>query len=181
MSEFYINLNTGFTEMESEDNRLKNLFSGSSRTWKGLTLASSLIALSSIVVAFTLITWSAPVSLVVTSIDLKVYWEANCTTPVTTIDYGNIETDGTYYYKVMYIKNEGLGPVLLCWNSTLGFVTDQLTDTWQCESGYGGWGDLNGSLSLGSGSVRETRYRVWVPGNVDPGSYSWTLYLGAEQ
>lgn len=177
MSEFYINLNTGFTEMESEDNRLKNLFSGSSRAWKGLTLATSLIALSAVVAALSLITWTAPVSLVVDSVDLKVYWDQNCTDPVTSIDFGNIEQDGTHYYAYMYVKNEGLGYVTAYWNSTRPSVTDGIQDFWER---YPYNTPLNGT-ALSHGQVFQTRYRIYVGPNVDPGSYSWTLYLRAEQ
>lgn len=125
--------------------------------------------------ALTLITWNAPVSLVVDTIDLKVYWESNCTTPVTTIDFGNIEQDGAHYDVYMYIKNEGLGPVTIHWNSTLSLVTDQIGEEWFDASYY-----LEGRI-IGHDQVLYTHYRIFVSPNVDPGSYSWTLYLSAEQ
>jgi len=157
---------------------LQNPFSGSSKKWKGLTFATSLLALSAVVLAWN-VTWNAPVSLVVESIDLKVYLEQNCTTPATTIDFGNIETDGTNYYKYMWVRNEGLGPVTLHWNSTLASETDQISDYWEYNSGIG-YIPMD-SHTIGADVVLQTRYRVYVNPTVDPGSYSWTLYLGAEQ
>jgi hypothetical protein len=154
---------------------LKNPFNDGSKKWKGLSLATTLIALSAVVLAWN-ITWNAPVSLVVDTVDLKVYWEPNCTTPVTTIDFGNVERAGTQYFIYMYIRNEGLGSVAMRWNSTLHLVTDKILDYWTFSYG----GNINGS-SITHGQVVSVRYYVSVDQHVDPGSYSWTLYLGAEQ
>lgn len=155
---------------------LENPFSGS-RKWKGLSFTATLIALSAVVFAWN-VTWNAPVSLFVDSVDLKVYWEQNCTTPVTTIDFGNIEHVGQSYNIFMYIKNEGLGTVIVRWNSTLNLVTDKMTDSWVLWQGY--QPPVNGSY-ISHNSVVWVCYSVHLDQQVDPGSYSWTLYLGAEQ
>jgi len=156
---------------------LENPFSGS-RKWKGLSFAATLIALSAVVLAWN-VTWNAPISLVIESIDLKVYLEQNCTTPVTTIDFGNIETVGTWYTKYLYIRNEGVGPVRIRWNSTRASVTDLISDHWQYYVQYSGYFDISG-YTLSANAVFATQYRMNVSHLVDPGSYSWTLYLGAE-
>lgn len=155
---------------------LRNPFSDGSRKWKGLSFAATLVALSAVVLAWN-VTWNAPVSLVVDSVDLKVYWELNCTTPVTTIDFGNIGVAGSIYYRYMYIKNEGLGTVTVRWNSTLKNVTDKIVDYWVTQP----YGYLVNGSAISHGQVVFVCYKVAVNQHVDPGSYSWTLYLGAEQ
>jgi len=142
-----------------------------------MTFAATLIALTAVVLAWN-VTWNVPVSLFVDTIDLKVYWEQNCTTPVTTIDFGNIEYDGNSYSAYLYIKNEGLGAVTIHWNSTRSLVTSEITDFWEWNEMY--WYNLDGH-TIGHDAVLKTRYRIAVSANVTPGSYSWTLYLGAEQ
>jgi hypothetical protein len=154
---------------------LKNPFRSGSLKWKGLSIGTTLIALSAVVLAWN-VTWNAPISLIVDSIDLKVYWEQNCTTPVTTIDFGKIYQTSQEYNAWMFIKNEGLGTVAIRWNSTLHFVTDKIGDWWLRMDNSG----INGT-TIAHNQVLQVRYRIYVYQNVVPGSYSWTLYLGAEQ
>jgi hypothetical protein len=161
-------------EVERE---LKNPFKGGSLKWKGLALGTTLMALFAVVFAFN-VTWNAPVSLVVDNVNIKVYWDQNCTSPVTMIDFGKIEQTGAAYYAYMYIRNEGLGTVTLRWNSTLHFITDKIYDGWY-TSGYYSL-PVNGTQISHSAIIQTYYYVVPVQG-VNPGSYSWTLYLGAEQ
>jgi len=60
------------------------------------------------------------VSAVITSVPLGVYWDANCSTPVYSIDWGNITVGGTKKI-TMYVRNEG--------NET--FVLSVEAENWQ--------------------------------------------------
>jgi hypothetical protein len=60
------------------------------------------------------------VSAVLTSVPLGVYWDANCSTPVHSIDWGNMTAGGTKTI-TMYIRNEG--------NET--FVLSVEAENWQ--------------------------------------------------
>jgi hypothetical protein len=46
------------------------------------------------------------VSAVITSVPLGVFWDANCSTPVYSIDWGNVTVGGTKQI-TMYVRNEG--------------------------------------------------------------------------
>lgn len=157
---------------------MKQLFSEktSERILKGTVLLSVLGVLVIGVWAFN-VTWNAPVSLVVDSVDLKVYAEADCTTPINSIDFGLAQVITTYTVN-LYVRNEGLGPVVVRWNSTLSQVTNRITDNWQFFTGS--WFPLNGT-TISHDQVLQTRYQIVLQQAVVPGSYSWTLYLGATQ
>jgi hypothetical protein len=60
------------------------------------------------------------VSAVITSVPLGVYWDANCSTPVYSIDWGNVTVGGTKTI-TMYVRNEG--------NET--FVLSVEAENWQ--------------------------------------------------
>jgi len=60
------------------------------------------------------------VSAVITSVPLGVYWDANCSTPVYSVDWGNVTVGGTKTI-TMYVRNEG--------NET--FVLSVEAENWQ--------------------------------------------------
>jgi hypothetical protein len=150
----------------------------------------SIIAVAGLMVgvyAFT-VTWSAPVSIIATTPDIRVYWDAACTNPATSLSFGNVQ-QGAYMEFHLYIKNQGTGEVKIYWNSTVSSATsNKIQDQWRqypyygiynfnCPktSSYGWW---NGS-SLSTSGVWNTYYMIRVDGSTPLSSYSWTLYLGS--
>jgi hypothetical protein len=154
-----------------------------SSSWKGkkiLIVSATLLALSTIFLAYSFTTtWSASTSIIVysPSLDLKAYWDYNCTDPVTSIDFGIVQK-GKSKTVTMYIRNEGNGTVWVYWNSTSAPPTGWISEQWVYTSG-GPWYQLNGS-SMGAGHVWESRYTVIVRSACPSGQYNWILALAAD-
>jgi hypothetical protein len=138
------------------------------------------------------VTWSAPVSIVATSPDIRVYWDSACTNPATSLNFGNVQQGGFVEFH-LWIKNQGNGEVKVYWNSTLSFVTNQVLDDWNnyyyANGDYRGAGrnyfrntsypcDWN-STSVGTGGIIETYYQILLDASAPLSSYSWTLCVGA--
>jgi archaellum component FlaG (FlaF/FlaG flagellin family) len=131
------------------------------------------VVVATFIVYGSLLSWSSSVTVNVSSPSIGVYWDANCTNPVTTINLGNLQ-QGTQDWRVtLYVKNNAQGSVKLWWNSTRALISDKIIDMWVNLGLF----DLNG-ITIGPGQVLTTYYRIWVRTDCPPGSYSWTLNLG---
>jgi hypothetical protein len=112
---------------------------------------------------------------------IELYWNAGCTDPVTSIDFGNLQK-GAYEEVLIYVKNAGGGDVKIYWNSTLSDVTTEISDWWGLYLGRSHFGnsDING-VYMSSGQVLGTYYKVLLDPEATLGSYSWTLNIGSWQ
>lgn len=101
-----------------------------------------------------------------------VYWDYECTQPVTAIDFGEIPQPRTWLYlsKEMYIRNEQPSKrIWVYWNSTLRDVTTQITESWI----------YNGTI-IEPDNVYYAYYSISIQANVTIGTYQWTLGIWAE-
>ena len=114
---------------------------------------------------------------------LGIYWDAECTQPATTIDYGNMTHPNQYteIQKTFWIKNEGDNWNDIRWNSTLTSITTEITDLWNHWEGgsWGHWFPLNGTR-LESGQVLQCVYSVFIQAYATVGTYNWTLTVWGE-
>lgn len=136
---------------------------------KTVVLVASLMIIiaTSIVYGSFITVWTAPVNIIIHSPLIKVYWDLQCTNPVTAINFQLQQ--GSLHTVHLYIKNEGQGTIKLWWSSTLNLLTDKITEYWF----------INGS-TISGGGVLITQYKLAVKVDCPLGSYSWTLNLGAQ-
>lgn len=103
-----------------------------------------------------------------------VYWDYECTKPVTVIDFGEVPQPGTYrsFQKTIYVRNEQSDkPIWVYWNSTLPEVTTEIWEYW-----YNLW---NGTR-MEPGEIRWTYYNIEIKPYAALGTYNWTLTIWAE-
>jgi hypothetical protein len=150
------------------------------REKKVLLASLTLLGISTVFLAYSFtVTWNAQATVNVysPSLDLKVYWDSECTNPVTSIDFGNVQKS-TSKQVYMYIRNEGNGTVNVYWNSTCAEVSAYISEQWKCLP-YSTYIDLNGT-SINMGVVYQTYYKITVGSSCPSGQYGWTLSLGAQ-
>lgn len=145
--------------------------------YKFRLFALSLLAIvvASLIVYGTLLSWSSSVTVAVSSPSIGVYWDADCTSPVTTINLGTLQQGTQDWRVILYIKNNVQGSVKLWWNSTRVLISDKIIDRW--DYAYHPLRDIN-HTTIQPGQVLATYYRIWVRTDCPLGSYSWTLNLG---
>ncbi len=90
--------------------------------WQTLTVLLAMLLSISILWSLQTATHTSSVSAIQTAGTLKVYWDPNCTTQVTSIDWGNMSLGQTKNTK-LYIRNEASTPAYLIasdnnWNPT---------------------------------------------------------------
>ncbi len=114
------------------------------------------------------------------TMSIGVYWDVECTQPVTIIDFGEMVHPRSRedIWKTMYIRNEGDVWHVIRWNSTLSSITTELTDYWEWYQPYR-WYNLDGT-ELAPGTVLETQYKLRIPGYASIGTYNWTLNVWGE-
>jgi hypothetical protein len=118
------------------------------------------------------------------TLGLGIYWDQNCTQPVTTIDFGNLTYTNyqqTIWSQPIYIRNEGNVPLTLDWNSTLPSVDPQIGEwlgyawtlgppptppIWGLNAVYG---------SILSNGTWPIYYGINVPAYPTAGTYNWTI------
>lgn len=108
------------------------------------------------------------------TLGLGIYWDLNCTQPVTTIDFGNLTYTNyvqTPWSQPIYIRNEGNVPLTLDYNSTLHNVSTQISESWDWIKTFQ---NIHGYV-LGNGTTLETWYGIGVPAYPTAGTYNWTL------
>jgi len=101
-----------------------------------------------------------------------VYWNYECTNPVTSIDFGEVPQPRNWMYlsKTFYIRNEQVGHrIWVYWNSTLRDVTTEISESW-----------ISNGTIIESGSVYYAYYSLSLPPNATLGTYNWTLTIWAE-
>ena len=107
------------------------------------------------------------------SAQFGVYWDYECTDPVTTIDFGEIPQPRGYLYlntPTIYIRNEQPDETIwVYWNSTLGDVTTEIYDYW-----------ISNGTRIEPDDIYYTSYNVNIQANAAIGTYSWTLGIWAE-
>jgi len=115
---------------------------------------------------------------VVTFRALEVYAEIGCTTPITTIAWGNTLYRNTNYTKSLWLKNTGDATIWTYWNSTgldTGITTSMLNGTVTWIEG------ASGSELLSAGEVRPITYKLMIgPTAVLDANIDWTLNLYTE-
>jgi len=100
-----------------------------------------------------------------------VYWDYECTNPVTEIDFGEIPKPSGYVsvYKMIYIRNEQPNErIWVYWNSTLRDITMQMTDSWF----------MNGTV-IEPNNIYWSSYYINIQANAAVGTYQWTLGIWA--
>jgi hypothetical protein len=113
------------------------------------------------------------------TLGLGIYWDQNCTQPITRIDFGNL-TYTNYQQElwshVFYLRNEGNVPLTLNWNSTLQNVSTQIGEwcTWWGPPPVWGSAYLNNKV-VDNGTVLTAWYGIRVPSYPTAGTYNWTL------
>lgn len=136
----------------------------------------TVIASSAIPLIYALsVLWSAQSSVTITdTIELGVYTDSACTTPVHSVDFGS-QKKGAYAYKTLFLKNTGTADITLDWSSNA--PTSILAgDDWIYKTGSS-WMNIKGYV-LKVGGVLETKYEIFILPNAPTGSKTWTLNLG---
>jgi hypothetical protein len=107
---------------------------------------------------------------------LGIYSDSGCTQPLTSIDFGNMThpNQATTLIATFWIRNEGSVWNVIYWNSTLGSVSTEITNTLS-NVNYG-WYNWNGSSSS-PGQVSQTYYMINIPAYATAGTYNWTLNI----
>ena len=124
---------------------------------------------------------SSGVTLASPTLGLGLYWDQECTSPATVIDFGQIiqpneeKILGTY----IYIRNEGDVRIRIYWNSTLRNETTEIDECWNYGSQYWCQDAINRTY-LDPGQVRSTFYRIKIPEYTTIGTYNWTLTVWGE-
>jgi hypothetical protein len=118
------------------------------------------------------------------NVTIGLYWDSECTQPVTSIDYGKMPhpNQETIIWKIIYIKNEGDVWVDIRWNSTLASVSSEITEWWYyCPWFSPTWGfcPLNGTR-IQPGQIIRTAYGIKIPAYATPGTYNWTIVVWGE-
>lgn len=113
---------------------------------------------------------------------IGVYWDAECTQPVTVIDFGEMIHPQSQIRLVadpIYIRNEGDVWQVLRWNSTLSSITTEISEHWSSSPN---WGQGAGvfAYTLQPGQVLPTYYKIQIHAYTTVGTYNWTLNLWAE-
>lgn len=107
------------------------------------------------------------------SAQFGVYWDYDCTNPVTDIDFGEIPQPNGWLYlntPTIYIRNEQAGEkIWVYWNSTLRDVTTEIYDYW-----------IYNGTTIEPDNIIYTSYSVSIPPNTPIGTYQWTLGIWAE-
>ncbi len=111
---------------------------------------------------------------------IGVYWDAECTQPVTVIDFGEMvhPKNAVWLSAFIYIRNEGNSWHRIRWNSTLSSITTEFTEQWKVVGGPSGTGNL-WNYYLDPSDVCRTVYEINVPAYATVGTYNWTLNLWA--
>jgi len=114
---------------------------------------------------------SSGIVILTPTVSIRVYWDELATLPVTSIDFGQVNQPNrtSILQQILYIKNEGTVNTPIYWNSTLGEVTAQLTDTW-----------FTNGTEISADTVLWTAYEVSIPAYVTVGTYNWTLTVWGE-
>ncbi len=108
---------------------------------------------------------------------IGVYWDVECTQPVTVIDYGEmIHPDAEIFLrKTLYIRNEGDVWHRIYWNSTFtAFNTYWNRDMAEY------WTSPMNNTQISAGWILTTYYWIQIPAYATVGTYNWTLNLWAE-
>jgi len=116
---------------------------------------------------------------------LGVYWDENCTQPVTSFDFGEMihPTGAITLWKVIYIRNEGNVTNRLNFNSTLPFhypVGTEVADDWTTQSGAWDQGPNIRNIDVDPDEVLQTFFKVRIPAYATIGAYNWTLAVWGE-
>jgi hypothetical protein len=117
------------------------------------------VVVATFIVYGSLLSWSSSVTVNVSSPSIGVYWDANCTNPVTTINLGNLQQGTQNWWVTLYVKNNAQGSVILWWNSTRALISDKIIDYWARD--VYAYSDLNGTM-IRPGEALTTYYRISV-------------------
>lgn len=102
-----------------------------------------------------------------------IYWDYDCTDPVTHIDFGSVpqlENSWQYLDERIYIRNEQPDrEIWIYWSSTLHDITDEIEDSW-----------FYNATHLNPDNIVWSEYRIRIPPDTAIGNYNWTLNLWAE-
>jgi hypothetical protein len=111
---------------------------------------------------------------------IGVYWDAECTQPVTAFDFGEmIHPDSPVtLWKTIYIRNEGDVWHVIYWNSTLSSVTTEITEYWSYGP-YRRYRSLH-EARIEPRQVFTTYYEITISAYATVGTYNWTLNVWAE-
>jgi len=119
------------------------------------------------------------------TMQIGVYWDENCTQPVTSIDFGQMihPNEAITLWKAIYIRNEGDVWNAICFNSTLPFhypVATEIADDWTYGSWQWGSGPNINGTNIEASTVSLTYYKVHIPAYATSGAYNWTLTVWGE-
>lgn len=124
-----------------------------------------------------LFVWESPVTIEVVTPELNVYFDEECTEPVSEIDLGTIQAgarvpaDGV----ILYIRNEGDERLRLTWKSTAASETDnKIWNYWNTNPYVG---NLEGRY-IDPDEVIRTEYYIQASPDSPLEPLSWKIYLG---
>jgi len=115
-----------------------------------------------------------PVVLVIkypTAAQFGLYWDYECSNPVTSIDFGEYpkSTNWIYISKSMYLRNEQPGKrIWVFYNSTLRDATTMIGESW-----------FSNGTSIDPGYVYYASYYLSIQPNIEIGTYNWVLGVWA--
>lgn len=112
--------------------------------------------------------WSAPASITISTSSpyIKVYMYPYPDKEVTSVNFGTWVPGTHAYIRLGVMNTHPNASVTLEWSSTLGDVTDKITDSW--------W---TAPRTLAPGSSFGWEYQIYVASDCPFGTYSWTLYI----
>lgn len=117
------------------------------------------------------------------NISLGIYWDEECTQPVTDIEYGEITQPDNMrtLWKLFYIRNEGDFWLDIYWKSTLRCLTDEITEWWDNNPYWHTWNhDPLNRTRLEPGEIRGTYYGIRISQYASTGRYSWVITVWGE-
>jgi len=140
--------------------------------FKILMILLSGVLLTSVVYALTYL-WSAPSTVAITTEAQNIVVLNDIGEEVTSISFGNVNPGSTISVKLIVKNTSPNASITITWSSTLGNVTNKITDWWRVYSPTGN----NLYVTLDPGESITTYYGIRVDSECPLESYSWTLYI----
>ena len=140
--------------------------------FKILMILLSGVLLTSVVYALTYL-WSAPSTVAITTEVQNIVVLNDIGEEVTSISFGNVNPGSTISVKLIVKNTSPNASITITWSSTLGNVTNKITDWWRVYSPTGN----NLYVTLDPGESITTYYGIRVDSECPLESYSWTLYI----
>gem|GEM_PF-4806798 len=130
------------------------------------------VLLTSVVYALTYL-WSATSTVAITTEVQNIVVLNDIGEEVTSISFGSVNPGSTISVKLIVKNTSPNASIRITWSSTLGSVTNKITDWWREYSPTGN----NLYVTLDPGESITTYYGIRVDSDCPLEFYSWTIYI----